>query len=195
MKLARVLVVIVILCSSAGATSRGPIFKNKEYGITLHAPNGALLCPTQGNGAVHGASLLLGTQDVSLCRKSSGKRWIEIFAGYNVAEDSKTLHTFLNSECEYTSHYENEPDTACSPAPVGLSVNGLPGEAGRINHSDGMIEIIVVTQAGKPDPNFDASVPSINYDLSLHTNASHLDEDLAVFRAVLSTVKLSPRIH
>jgi hypothetical protein len=38
----------------------------------------------------------------------------------------------------------------------------------------------------------DASVPFINYDLSLHTTARYFDEDLRIFRAVLSTVRLSP---
>jgi hypothetical protein len=80
----------------------------------------------------------------------------------------------------------------CGPAPADLTVNGLPSEAARINPSNGWIEIIVVTQAGKPDPDFDASVPSINYNLSLYTDASHLDEDLTVFRAVLKAVKLDP---
>jgi hypothetical protein len=80
----------------------------------------------------------------------------------------------------------------CIPAPADLNVNGLPSEAARINHSNGTIEIIVVTQAGKPDPDFDASVPSFNYDMRLYTDASHLDEDLAVLRAVLKAVKLDP---
>jgi hypothetical protein len=73
-----------------------------------------------------------------------------------------------------------------------LSVNGLPSESARINHSNGSIEIIVVTQAGKPNPGFDASVPSFNYDIRLTSDASHLDADLAVFRAVLKAVKLDP---
>jgi len=80
----------------------------------------------------------------------------------------------------------------CIPAPVDLSVDGLPGESARINHSNGSIEIIVVTQAGKPNPEFDASVPSFNYDIRFYTDASHLDADLAVFRAVLKAVKLDP---
>jgi hypothetical protein len=73
-----------------------------------------------------------------------------------------------------------------------LSVNGLATEAARINHLNGAIEIIVVTQAGKPNPEFDSSVPSFGYDMRLNTDASHLDADLAVFRAVLKAVKLDP---
>ncbi|MFZ0519725.1 MAG: hypothetical protein WAL95_01800 [Candidatus Acidiferrales bacterium] len=68
----------------------------------------------------------------------------------------------------------------------------MRSKAGRVNRADGWIDIFVVTQAGKPDPQFDASVPSVSYDLSLHTTGRHLDEDLRTFREVLSTVKLSP---
>lgn len=56
---------------------------------------------------------------------------------------------------------------------------------------DGWIDIFVVTQAGEPDPDFDASVPSVNYDLSLHTKPNHLDADLRVFRTVLQMIRLS----
>jgi len=38
----------------------------------------------------------------------------------------------------------------------------------------------------------DPSVPSINYDVGLHTTARYLDEDLRIFRAVLNTVRLAP---
>jgi hypothetical protein len=65
-------------------------------------------------------------------------------------------------------------------------------KAGRVNRSDGWIDVIVVTQAGKPDPAFDPSVPSVNYDLTLHTNPRYFEEDLRIFRTILSTVRLAP---
>lgn len=61
-----------------------------------------------------------------------------------------------------------------------------------MNRTDGWIDIIVVTQAGKADPNWDATAPSVNYDLSLHTTGRYLNKDLRTFRAVLNTVRLSP---
>lgn len=195
MKFARVLIGLVILCSVARAAPRSPVYLNKEFGILLPIPKGAWLCPAQGNGIDHGPSLLLGSRDARVCRSSSEKRWISIFAGGNAVDESKTLHTFLNWECEYPSRYGNEPNTVCGKAPAGLSVNELPSEAARIDHPDGSIEIFVVAQAGKPDPDFDATVPSVNYVLSLNTNADHLDEDLVVFRAILSHVKLNPLSH
>jgi hypothetical protein len=65
-------------------------------------------------------------------------------------------------------------------------------QAARVNRPDGWIDVIVVSQAGKPDRAFDPSVPSINYDVGLHTTPQYLDEDLRIFRAVLNTVRLSP---
>jgi len=195
MRFVRVLIGLMILCLVAEAAASTSVYRNQEYGIFLPIPSGAWLCAVPYNGANHGAEFLLGTKDESLCTKASGKRWISIFAGYNAAEASKSLHAFLNSLCEYPSRYGNEPNAACGPAPGGLHIRGLSSEAARIDHSDGSIEIILVAQAGKPDRDFDASVPSINYELSLHTNASHLDEDLVVFRALLGTVTLAPGDH
>ena len=163
------------------------VYRNQEYGISLPIPSRAWLCSVPYKGANHGAAFLLGTKDESLCTKASGKRWISIFAGYNAAEESKTLHALLNWQCA------NEASGSCGQAPMGLRINGLSTETARVDRPDGSITIIVVAQAGKPDPDFDASAPSINYDLSLHTDASHLDEDLESFRAMLNAVKIAPR--
>lgn len=193
MSFSRVMICLVILCSAADAASRKSVYRNKDYGIFLRVPSGAWLCPTEGNGIDHGAALLLGSEDASVCRSySRQKKSITIFAGYNAAEETKTLRTFLNSWCTYSPEGLIKPGETCSAAPADLSVNGLSSEAAMINHSNGWIDIIVVTQAGKPDPNFDASVPTVNYDLRLSTDARHLDADLAVFRAVLKAIRLDP---
>jgi len=76
-----------------------------------------------------------------------------------------------------------------------LHIRGLKSEAGRFDRSDGSIEIIVVTQAGRPDPDFDASVPSINYELFLETDAVHLAQDLSIFRVLLKTIRIAPPSH
>ena len=189
MRFSRVLISLVVLCSVASAASRTSVYRNRDYCIFLHIPPGAWLCPYL-EGSDHGPAMLLGSEDSINCRSDlRQKRWMIIFGEYNNGED---LHTFLNRLCAYISFHSNDPSAVCSSAPADLSVKGLLGEAARINHSNGTIEIIVVTQAGKPDPDFDASVPSYNYDMGLYTDASHLDADLAVFRAVLKAVKLDP---
>lgn len=193
MRVSRVLIGLVILCSVASAASRKSVYRNDEYGIFIQIPPDAWLCPAGGNGVDHGAALLLGSKDVSLCKSySRQKRRILIFGGFNAAEVSKTLHTFLKWQCTNAALDWKEPNAVCRSAPPDLRVNSSASEAARIDHSNGSIEIIVVTQAGKPDPGFDSSVPYVNYDLSLSTDAKHFDADLAVFREVLKAVRLDP---
>lgn len=79
----------------------------------------------------------------------------------------------------------------CGPAPKGLAVARLMSKSGRVSEGD-WTDILVVTQAGKPDPTFDPTVPSINYDLRLHTDRADLQVDLQVFRTVLQTIRIAP---
>ena len=171
---------------SAPAT-KPEIYRNPEFGIVLPAPAGALLCATPQDEHDHGPVFLLGTTDATSCHDDiEHHRYVDVFASYNVSDDTKKLHEFLKWEC---AHVAKGP---CRPAPGGLCVPGLPSAAARVNRSDGWIEIIVVTQAGTPDPDFDPSVPFINYDLSLHTTPDHFEDDLRVFRIELQTIRLSP---
>lgn len=189
----RVMICLVIFCPVVGAAPHKVVYRNKDFGIFLPVPSEARLCPTAGNGVDHGPVLLLGSESEGACRSySRQKREITIFGESNAVEESKTLPTFLKSQCDFTALDWKEPSAKCNPAPEGLSVTDLHSEAARIDHSNGMIEFIVVTQAGKPDQSFDATVASYNYDLSLHTNTEHIAEDLAVFRAVLKAVRLNP---
>ncbi|MGO9084561.1 MAG: hypothetical protein ACLQBK_04980 [Candidatus Sulfotelmatobacter sp.] len=191
MEPSRVLIGLVILCSVTGAASHQAIYRNQDYGIVLPVPSGALLCavPADAHGIDHGPQLLLGTKDATLCREWSGKRYMDVFASYNVADDTKLLHDLL----EYSCH--SEVKKACSPAPTGLHIPGMKTEAGRLDRPDGSLEIIVVTQAGKADPGGDSSVPSINYAFNLNTDPQHLDTDLTIFRAMLNTVRIAPGGH
>lgn len=167
-------------------TDKSVIFRNEEFGITLPIPDGALLCPVPENEHIHGPVMLLGTSVAKGCSDLEQSRSIDVFASFNKIEDTKTLAKFLKSQC--TGVFKGK----CLPAPPHLGIEGMRSAAGRVNHSDGWIDILVVTQAGKPDLLFDASVPSINYDLHLHTNREHLENDLRVFRSVLETIRLSP---
>ncbi len=190
MNLSRVLIGLLVFWSAAWAASQKPIYRNQQYGILLPVPPGALPCMPpiyMGSGADHGVQMLLGTDDATLCSKSTGKRYMDVWASYTVTDEEKTLHGYLESECEI------DVQRKCSSAPEGLQINGLKTEAGRLDHSDGSIEIILVTQAGKPDPDFDASVPAISYSLSLITDKQHLKQDLTAFRAMLKAIRIAPK--
>jgi hypothetical protein len=166
------------------------IYRNVDYGVTLPIPSAAQMCPVSSDDRTHhGATFLLGTKDIGQCESSSEKRWITIWAQYNASEDTKTLHSFLQWQCQYEARGQ------CQAPPEGLQINGLPTEAARVDQPNGAIEILVVTQAGKPDPDFDPTVPANNYELSLHTNPRSFDQDMAVFREVLRSVKIAPGGH
>jgi hypothetical protein len=177
------LTLVALMASADDANAR--IYHNEEFGITLPVPEAALLCafPPQHD---HGPVLMLGAGDNQACFDLEGNRVIDIYASYNASDNTKKLLDFLRWEClEIAKH-------PCDLPPEGLRIKGRTAAAGRVDGADGWIDIFVVTQAGKPDPAFDASVPTINYDLRLHTTVRHLDGDLLIFRKVLATVQLSP---
>lgn len=189
MTASRMLLGLIVFCSAVGAASQGSVYRNQQYGIFLPIPSGALLCKPPayaGSGADHGAQLLLGTDDPSLCARSSGKRYLDVWASYSATDEEKTLRGILEMRCDF------EVKRECSPAPAGLYITGMKTEAGRLDHSDGSITIILVTWAGRPAADFDDSIPSINYVLSLNTDGKHLSDDLKTFRAVLRTIKIAP---
>jgi hypothetical protein len=181
MRLARVLVLLIVASLSAAPNPQSQVYRNPEFGIAVPVPNGASLCTYPGEHD-HGPTFLLGMAAAERCRDIQRNRHVTIFASYNAAAVTKKLHDFLKWECE----------TPCGRPPANLLIAGLPTEAARVNRSGGWLDIIVVTQAGKPDPAFDPSAPLINYDLRLHTQTRYLDEDLHTFRTVLRTLRLSP---
>jgi hypothetical protein len=177
----RFLILIATDATNVTAT-RAQIYQNAEFGITVPAPKSTLLCPPPSDKHDHGPVFLLGTSDPKNCGDSAHSRSIVIFASYNAADATKKLADFLKWECA----------GPCGPAPPGLHIAELPIASAKAGRSDGWIDVIVVTQAGKPDPAFDPSVPLINYDLTLHTRQSSLNEDLRAFHMVLQTVRLRP---
>ncbi len=186
MRLTRAFIFLMVAVLLSAETAKPEAYRNTEFGIVVPVPEGTLLCPTPKEEHDHGPVFLLGATDAKGCHDSEHRRTIVVFAGPNAADVSKRLHDFLKWEC---ANVANGP---CRPAPSDLQIIGLSSEAARVNHADGWVDIILVTQAGTPDPAFDASVPSINYELRLHTRPKNLEEDLRVFRAVLQTIRLSP---
>ncbi|MGB8524323.1 MAG: hypothetical protein WCD43_15260 [Candidatus Acidiferrales bacterium] len=178
----------LITSLSLSATAEGPrVYRNDEFGITVPVPEGTLFCVPPEDQHDHGPVFLIGNPKPQACDDIEHNRHVVIFASYNAAEVTKKLQGFLKWECA------GMHGGTCHQAPEGLSIPAMATKAGKVNRSDGWIDIIVVTQAGKPAPDFDPLVPSVNYDLTLHTKPPYLEEDLRIFRAVLSTVRLAPQ--
>ena len=183
----RLLIFSVAVALLVTATVRAEVYRNQEFGITITVPEGAVLCPVPKEQHDHGPLFLLGTSHLGGCTDSERNRLIVVFAGYNAADVTKKLHDFMKWQCI------NIAEDMCGVAPSDLRITGLPSEAARVDRPNRWIDIIVVTQAGTPDPSFDSSVPSINYTLRLHTRAEYLEEDLYTFRIILNTIRLSPK--
>ena len=175
---------LFILTLLAAQTDTPHVYRNEEYGIAVAVPAGALLCPVPAEQHDHGPVFLIGTTDTVGCSEFEHKRTVVIFAGSNAVNATKRLHEFLKWECR------NVANGPCGTAPQGVHIPGRPSEAAQVDHSSGWIDVIVVTQGGAPDSAFDATVPSINYELRLHTTRTHLHEDMRVFRKVLDTIQL-----
>lgn len=178
--------VMVLAASLNAATDKPQIYRNEEFGITLPVPEGVLLCPNPGSEHDHGPVMVLDRSGEKGCNDAEGGRIIEVFASFNAMRATKTLNKLLQSQCIDIAKGK------CQSAPPQTTLKGLLSMAARVNRTDGWIDIFVVTQAGKPDPAFDASVPSINYVLWLHTRPEYLEKDLGIFRLVLGTIRLSP---
>jgi hypothetical protein len=177
---------VMAVASLSAATDKPQIYRNEEFGITLPVPEGVLLCPNPDGEHDHGPVMVLDRSEAKGCNDAEGGRIVEVFASFNAVQATKTLRKLLQSECTDTAK------GGCRLAPPDLRISGMRSAAGRVNRSGRWIDIFVVTQAGKPDPAFDASVPSVNYVLWLHTRPERLEEDLRTFRAVLATIRLSP---
>jgi hypothetical protein len=126
------------------------------------------------NGIDHGRQFFFKPTSVEDCNNGGCDRYIEVDA------------YFLEHECTVFGGVE------CLQPPEDLKVKGLASESARVKLPNGRVELLVVTQAGRPTPDFDASAPSINYSICLLTSEEHLDADLRFFRTILKTIRISP---
>jgi len=187
MRLRAAIPLLVLSAFPIALIAQANVYRNRDFGIVVPIPHGLyLFSPHRMTGIDHGRQFFFKPTTVEDCGKGLCDRYIDVFASYNAAENTKRLHDFLKEQC---AEVANGPRLQ---APEDLKVSGLPSEAARVNHADGKVEFIVVAQAGKPDPDFDASVPLFNYSISLMTSAQYLDEDLRMFRTILKTIRISP---
>lgn len=165
------------------ATSVRRVYRNAEFRVDLRVPQEAFLCSSPKGEHDHGFFIILGNATAKDCPDYAHHRSVGLFAFYNALDETKHLAGLLKMGCDTT-------EGQCEPAPSGLGMPGLASAAGQVKHSDGWIDLIVVTQAGEPSP-MEPAEPSINYIFDLHTRSEHLEEDLKVFRKILQTVKLA----
>lgn len=164
----RATLLLLAFCAAVTAASTPKTYRNEEFGITVPIPETALPCFAPADEHDHGPALLSGTTDPQQCNDSDrieGNRYVGIFAFFNALEDIERLPDFRKWDCAVVA------SRPCGPAPQGLRVAGLRSASAEVIEPKGWIDVIVVTQAGKPDPRYDPENPTVNYDLRLHTKS------------------------
>lgn len=169
--------------------ARPRLYRNVEFGMTMPIPDGVVACTAPPGEHDQGPTFLLGHAAKKACNdlnRIERSRYIEVFAGYNAVNATKTLPRFFRSQCRATG------GVTCSAAPTEIRIPHMRTMAGEVAQPNGWLDVILVVQAGKPDTAFDPNVPFVNYDLRLHTRREDLRNDLSIFREVLRTIRLSP---
>lgn len=187
MQLTRVIPLLVLMALLIPSNAQTKVYRNRQFGMVIPIPHGLYLFrPHEMTGVDHGRQFFFKPTSIEDCNNGGCDRYIEVDAYYNTIDETAKLHDFLEHECTVFGGVE------CLQPPEDLKVKGLASESARIKLPNGRVEILVVTQAGKPAPDFDASVPSINYSICLLTSEEHLDADLRFFRTILKTIRISP---
>jgi hypothetical protein len=179
----------VIIFVDTTPTWADVVYLNPEFGLYVPIPGGVQMCEhpdldwqeyIEHN---HGTSIFLDPADSQSCNTVDIEHGRAIFvsAWFNATDYTRTLKLFRGNECE---------NKRCLPAPKGLSFPNSRSASYRVNGRDGGIDIVVLSQAGHSDfafpddPEFD-----VNYIAELHTDRSHLTDDLRLFRQLLGTIR------
>lgn len=181
--LATVTMATLLLVTTSPAEA--DVYQNQEFGIAVALPKGLLTCSGVKDPHDHGVAIFLDRNSKS-CGELGRYRSISIFASYNVTDDTKTLKDYLRWTCSEVLQGQ------CAAAPNGLKIDALQSSSGRVNHPDGSVDIVVLTQAGRAPNQPSDSSAFVNYSVRLHTDRAHLSADLRTLNSFLRAVKLTP---
>jgi hypothetical protein len=187
MRLMQLVPLLVLTALPAQSLAQTNVYYNRQFGFSVPIPQGLyLFSPHQMTGMDHGRQFFFKPTSVEDCNNGGCDRYIAVDAYYNSIEDTAKLHDFLKNECTVFG------GPKCLQAPKDLTNKKMASESARADLPNGRVEILVVTQAGKPNPNVDDAAPSINYSIYLLTTKEHLEQDLLPFRVILRTIRISP---
>jgi hypothetical protein len=187
MRLRAAIPLLVLSAFPIALIAQTKVYRNRDFGIVVPIPHGLyLFSPHKMTGIDHGRQFFSKPTRIEDCNSGGCDRYIAVDAYFNATDDTAKLHDFLEHECTVFGGVE------CLQPPEDLRIHGLASESARVKLPNDKVEILVVTQAGRPAPDFDATVPSINYSICLLTSEEHLEADLRFFRAILKTIRISP---
>ena len=172
MKFAATLSVIPLLltCSSASA-ERMQEYSFPDYGFSFKAP--ARLQMSKSGTADHGYGVFLDRRTRHLQFPSEGRRYISVFAAMHWDG-----HDVAGLLAEYCTGGQS------GPAPNGLAFSHARSGACR-EDNNGRTDVYVISIDGMGGDTLD-------HIAQLHTNASHFEADLKVFRGVLRSTRIFP---
>ena len=194
--IARFGLVLSVFAGLAPLPASARVYLNPEFGMRVLVPDAFTLCldtPAEMNNFAlgpfrprdHGPDIMLDAKSKHDCRADDGRRWVSIYAGYNVIPEESTLEGLRKSACDL-----NEENAAgeCTAGPSGLGLKGIKTLTVQRRLKNGWIDIAVVAEMGTTP--HDQEPEGVSYKFRLHTNVAHRDEDLAAFRKILRGARL-----
>ena len=159
-------------------------YANPEFGLSVRIPEGLRCCTGEGATHSHGPVIFLDPHDVGSCDYQQRRRAVLFYSSYSVTDETKTLDDLRRWCVNMFGGKEVR-------APKGIRIPGCKTASARVDLDDGWIDVYAVTQMA-PGATANPLAPSVNHTIRLHTDPAHLEGDLAVFRSVLKSTKLSP---
>jgi hypothetical protein len=163
--------ILLLTCSTASA-ERMQEYSAPDYGFSFQAPT--RLQVTKSGTADHGWGVFLDYRTRHLQFPSDRRRYVSVFA------PASGLRHDLDS---LVDDYCNRGGSKVPP-PDDLSFRNAHSVSCR-EDKDGRIDVWVVSVDG-------TGSFALNHVARLHTNASHFEADLKIFRGVVRSVRIFP---
>lgn len=173
----------LLLLGTAAAGKLPRRLVNREYGLSVGVPPGAVGCVK----GLHGFSILLHPRTRG-CGSQAPQDYVGLYGDYNSAF-YPTPAKSLAGLCPHGA-------ALAAVKGRGLRFPGRPSAECRREERNGWEDIFVAAQAGTQPKGFGLrrSVPLIDYTAQLHVRAQRLARGLAAFRKILRSVRIqAPR--
>jgi hypothetical protein len=169
----------------ASANVAAKTYENSEFGMTVNIPDDLPTCLAD-KSKDHGPDIFLDRNDNRGCADLQQRRAIWIFAFFNALDETANLKDFLKWECSQVLNGK------CTKAAEGLQIGDAISAAARVDHPNGWIDLVVVTQGQEhSNTSHTDTAPTVNYSITLHTTSSKYENDLREFRKLIRTMQIS----
>ncbi len=166
--------------------AKAALYMNTEYGVRADSPPGYFECRSGPDRHDDGLTIMLDAKSIDECGDWFTPGWkgriIEVFANYNLVNDTDTPAKLAASDCRLAQ------PAVCGPGPSDLGLIGRKTVSQKIVKPDGAIEYRVLAQLGSTP--HDRQPEGVQYSFLLITRPEHEAADLELFRAFLKTARI-----